>query len=64
MSKQYESEITKFLNKYKQEHPGTEQRQRAGRALLWDKPIDAEQQDGFRAARVPLEPYVYYYQSY
>ncbi|SOE52269.1 FIG00431825: hypothetical protein [plant metagenome] len=55
----YESEVTRFLKDYKKEHPGTEQAQRDGRARLWDKSIDAEQQEGFRIARVPQRPYVY-----
>lgn len=53
MATNYESEITKFLKDYKQSHPGTEERQREGRARLWDKPQDAELLEGFRAARVP-----------
>ncbi|TAL84874.1 MAG: DUF3460 family protein [Candidimonas sp.] len=60
MAKNYQSEITQFINQYKSQHPGTEARQREGRARLWDKQIDAQDQDGFRAARVPQEPYVYY----
>ncbi|MEO6983995.1 MAG: DUF3460 family protein [Paralcaligenes sp.] len=60
MAKNYQSEITQFINQYKAKHPGTEARQRDGRARLWDKQIDAQDQEGFRAARVPQEPYVYY----
>lgn len=48
-----------FLKDYKKSHPGTEERQREGRARLWDKPQDQELQEGFRAARVPQKPYVY-----
>jgi len=59
MSKNYQSDITRFLAQYKQEHPDAEQRQRDGRARLWDVRLDAEQQEGFRAARVPQKPYVY-----
>ncbi|CAM5465103.1 DUF3460 family protein [Eoetvoesiella caeni] len=59
MANHYESEITQFLNQYKKQHAGTEQRQREGRARLWDKQIDPELQEGFRAARVPQQPYVY-----
>jgi hypothetical protein len=33
----YQSEITLFLEDLKKADPGMEQRQRAGRALLWDK---------------------------
>ncbi len=60
MAKNYESEITQFLNNYKKEHPGTEVRQREGRFRLWDKHIDPELQEGYRAAKVPQDPYVYY----
>lgn len=59
MAKNYESEITLFLKDYKGKHPGTEERQREGRARLWDKPQDTELLEGFRAARVPQKPYVY-----
>ncbi|MCK9510411.1 MAG: DUF3460 family protein [Pigmentiphaga sp.] len=59
MAESYQSEITNFLNDLKQQRPGLEARQRAGRALLWDKPLDPELQDGFRQARVPQKPYVY-----
>ncbi|HEY9279107.1 MAG TPA: DUF3460 family protein [Eoetvoesiella sp.] len=59
MAKNYESEITQFLNKYKSQNTDTEQRQREGRARLWDRNIDPELQEGYRAGRVPLQPYVY-----
>jgi len=59
MAQPYQSEITNFLNDLKQQRPGLEARQRAGRALLWDKPLDPELQEGFRQARVPQKPYVY-----
>lgn len=59
MATNYESEITLFLKDYKQSHPGTEERQREGRARLWDKQQDSELLEGFRAARVPQKPYVY-----
>ncbi|HEU0229480.1 MAG TPA: DUF3460 family protein [Burkholderiaceae bacterium] len=60
MAKNYESEITQFLKKYKTENPGTDARQRAGRARLWDRQLDSEALDGFRSARVAQRPYVYY----
>lgn len=60
MAKNYESEITLFLKNYKAAHPATEAGQREGRALLWDKHIDPEQQEGYRAARVAQPAYVYY----
>ena len=42
MAENYTSEITQFLQAYKSKHPDVEQRQRDGRARLWDKPQDAE----------------------
>lgn len=59
MAKHYESDITRFLKQYKDQHPDTEMRQREGRARLWDKNIDPELQEGFKQARVPQKPYVY-----
>jgi CHASE3 domain sensor protein len=55
----YQSDITRFLQDYKQAHPDTEQRQRDGRGLLWDRPQDPELLEQFRAARVQQRPYVY-----
>jgi len=59
MTQNYQSEITEFLQQYKAQHPDLEARQREGRARLWDKRVDPELQEGFRAARVPQKPYVY-----
>ena len=36
-----------------------EQRQRDGRARLWDKAQDTELAEGFKQARVRQHPYVY-----
>lgn len=60
MAKHYESSITAFLNQHKKEHPQTEAEQRAGRGRLWDKHIDPELQEGYKASYVPQDPYVYY----
>lgn len=60
MAKHYESEITQFIQQYKTQHPDAEQRQREGRARLWDKALDPELQDAFKAGRVPQSAYVYY----
>lgn len=59
MADQYTSEITQFLQKYKSEHPDVEQRQRDGRARLWDRPQDPELTEAFKQARVRQHPYVY-----
>ncbi|GAB3543961.1 DUF3460 family protein [Noviherbaspirillum agri] len=56
----YQSEFTKFLNEMKSKDPGIEQRQREGRALLWDKaPIDLDATKRARESRVKQQPYVY-----
>lgn len=55
----YQSDATRFINELKKQDPGLEARQRAGRALLWDRHVDRELQAEFRAARVPQRPYVY-----
>ena len=34
----YESEFSQFIAALKKENPAIEEQQRAGRALLWDKP--------------------------
>ena len=59
MAKHYESDVTQFLKSYKQTHPDLEQRQREGRARLWDKSQDPELVEGVRQARVLMRPYVY-----
>jgi hypothetical protein len=57
--KPYKSEITQFLEQLKAADPKLEQRQRDGRALLWDKQIDRDAQKASKQARVPQKPYVY-----
>ena len=55
----YQSDATQFIDQLKADRPGLEARQRAGRALLWDKNVDL---DALRTAshdRVPQKPYVY-----
>ncbi len=56
----YESDITKFIKELKQKDPELEQKQRAGRALLWDKaPIDLEERRRAQESRIKQQPYVY-----
>jgi hypothetical protein len=57
--KHYQSEVTQFITELKAKRPTLEAEQRAGRALLWDKPQDREAAAEFRAADVPQQPYVY-----
>jgi len=59
----YTSEITNFIEEMKEKKPTLEAEQRAGRALLWDKHLDAGLQEEFREGRVPQQPYVYQTQA-
>jgi hypothetical protein len=55
----YQSEVTEFIGQLKSHKPELEAQQRAGRALLWDKPIDLLAARDTAQARVPQKPYVY-----
>ncbi|GAB2704982.1 MULTISPECIES: DUF3460 family protein [Comamonas] len=55
----YQSDTTQFLLKLKADKPELEQGQREGRALLWDKDLDRQQQAEYQTARVAQKPYVY-----
>jgi len=55
----YQSETTQFINQLKAAKPELEARQREGRELLWDKNVDRQAWEGYKAARVAQKPYVY-----
>jgi hypothetical protein len=57
--KHYKSEATEFIESLKKQDPKLEQRQREGRALLWDREQDRSAQADFADARVPQQAYVY-----
>lgn len=59
----YQSEVTQFIDQLKARQPDLEARQRAGRALLWDKNVDRSAWSEYREAQVPQQPYVYQTQS-
>ena len=56
----YTSDTTQFIEQLKAQHPELEAEQRQGRALLWDKPLNANEQSEFKAAKVAQKPYVYF----
>ena len=57
---QYESEHTKFIRELKEKTPGMEERQQAGRALLWDKaPLSLDEQRRVAESRIRQQAYVY-----
>ncbi len=55
----YQSDATQFINQLKATQPDLEAHQRQGRELLWDKQVDRQAWEGYKAARVPQKPYVY-----
>ena len=55
----YQSEATQFINQLKAQRPELDVQQQAGRALLWDKPVDRALWDDYKAGRVAQQPYVY-----
>lgn len=56
----YKSDITAFIEQLKSEHPGLDEEQRSGRALLWDKaPLDLDERERASSSRVPQQAYVY-----
>lgn len=57
--KPYKSDVTQFIDELKAKKPTLEAEQRAGRALLWDRPLDRDALAQWREARVPQPPYVY-----
>ena len=59
-SKQYESEITKFIRDFLRKHPEVVEKQKQARATWWDRPQDLEQRKRLEEAEVPMKPYEYY----
>lgn len=57
---EYVSDFTKFLNDLKQKDPTLEEKQRAGRAILWDKaPVDLDARRRAEESRIKQQAYVY-----
>lgn len=57
--KPYTSEVTNLVTELKAKKPQLEAEQRAGRALLWDKNLDRQQQAEWQQAKVAQQAYVY-----
>lgn len=57
---EYVSDFTKFLNDLKQKNATLEEKQRAGRAIWWDKsPIDLDARRRAEESRIKQQAYVY-----
>lgn len=56
----YESEYTKFMRAWLEQHPEELETQKSGRALWWDRGVrDPAEQQRLAAARVAQQPYYY-----
>ena len=55
----YKSDATAFLEQLKKDQPQLDADQQTGRALLWDKQINRDEDAAFRDAKVAQKPYVY-----
>lgn len=59
----YTSDTTQFIEQLKTQRPQLEAEQLQGRALLWEKPVNRDEQQEFKDARVAQKPYVYQTQA-
>lgn len=56
----YESDHTKFIKELKEKTPGMDERQLAGRSLLWDKaPLSLDEQRRIAESRLRQNAYPY-----
>jgi hypothetical protein len=56
----YESDYTKFMREWMQQHPEELDEQQRGRALWWDRGNrDLDEQARLAAVKVPAKPYYY-----
>jgi hypothetical protein len=59
-ARNYQSEITDFINELKAKNPRIETEQKKSRAIWWDKtPAQLEQRREFDQGRVKQKAYVY-----
>lgn len=56
----YVSDHTLFMQELMAKNPQMAEEQKAGRALWWDKTLDADEQRRKQEARLPQKPYVYF----
>lgn len=59
MSYDYESDHTKFMRSLFAKSPHLPADQRKGRAIWWDKSLDADEQRRLQESKVAQQPYVY-----
>ena len=59
MYDKYQSDATKFLNKFLKDNPKIAEQRLKNRGLLWDVTLKPEEQAGFEASKVAKKPYTY-----
>lgn len=59
MAKPYESDLTRMMRELLAQKPHIVEEQKKGRALWWDKKLDADSQRRAEASRVRQQGYVY-----
>jgi hypothetical protein len=59
IDRMYESEATKFLQGLMKDKPHLAEEQRKGRAMWWDKKLDADELLRRGASKIEQRPYVY-----
>ncbi|QEL57376.1 DUF3460 family protein [Chromobacterium paludis] len=55
----YQSEFTKFMNGFLEQHPEVDSQRRELRLTLWDREVSLDDQRRWKESRVPQKPYVY-----
>jgi hypothetical protein len=55
----YQSDTTRFIDELKAKDAQMASRQSQGRALLWNRTLDRDALNGYQAAHVSQQPYVY-----
>lgn len=56
----YESEHTKFMRELFAKHPELIEKQKAARAIWWDKKIDRQAQQALKETEVAPKSYTYF----
>ena len=60
MDYSYESEHTKFIRELLDKNPELEKKRQEARNLWWEKKLNKEEQQRFKASSVLMKPYVYF----
>ncbi|POZ63108.1 DUF3460 family protein [Chromobacterium alticapitis] len=55
----YQSEFTKFMNGFLEQHPEVDSERRELRLTLWDREVSLDDQRRWKESSVPQKPYVY-----